>query len=191
MIRLILAKYSMNYKIRKDNILGSRRFSNYFWGCITFIGGVCFLLSGLSSYTQLNLLPLTDAKQLNFIPQGITMIFYGVIGILLSLYLWLTIVWNIGSGYNKFDLDNGIITISRLGFPGKNRKIQLKYAIKEIKSIKVSIKEGLNPKREILLCTKDQREIPLTHIGEPIKLSKIEADATSLAQFLNISLEGL
>lgn len=181
----------INQQTRKEKILGSRRFSNYLWACLTFIGGLGFFLSGLSSYIKINLLPVTDSRQLIFIPQGITMIFYGTIGIVLSVYLWLTIIWDIGGGYNEFDLSKGKILIYRLGFPGKNRKIQLIYDIKEIKSIKIIIREGLNPKRKIYLCTKDLKEIPLTHVGGPLKLSKIEAKATELAKFLNVSLESL
>nr|WDA98893.1 photosystem I assembly protein Ycf4 [Sciadococcus taiwanensis] len=184
-------KNSINQKIRKDNILGSRRASNYIWAFLTLSGGIGFFLSGLSSYVKINLLPLNDSTQLIFVPQGITMIFYGTIGVLVSVYLWLTIIWNIGGGYNKFDLYKGKICIFRLGFPGKNRKIQLVYDLKDIKSIKISIREGLNPNRKIYLCTKDQREIPLTHVGTPLQLSQIEAKATELAKFLNVSIEGL
>ena len=32
--------------------------------------------------------------------------------------------------------------------------------------------EGINPKREIYLRTKDQREVPITRVGEPILLSR-------------------
>ena len=63
--------------------------------------------------------------------------------------------------------------------------------MQEIKSIKLSIAEGLNPKREIYLQTKDQRQIPLTRVGEPLLLSQIEEEAVELANFLNIPLEGL
>nr|WDA99106.1 photosystem I assembly protein Ycf4 [Gronococcus sybilensis] len=177
--------------MKEENIIGSRRSSNYLWACITLIGGVTFILSGLSSYIQVNLLPVTDSTQLVFFPQGITMIFYGTMSGLLSMYLWLVIIWDIGGGYNRFDLDRGVITVFRRGFPGENRKINLTYPIQEIKSIKVCIKEGLNPKREIYLCTKDQRTIPLTHVSQPEKLADIESHATNLAQFLGVLLEGL
>ena len=49
--------------------------------------------------------------------------------------------------------------------------------MKEIKSVKLSISEGINPKREIYLRTKDQREVPITRVGEPILLSQIEEEA--------------
>nr|YP_010196955.1 photosystem I assembly protein ycf4 [Crassiphycus corneus]UAD84759.1 photosystem I assembly protein ycf4 [Crassiphycus corneus] len=178
-------------QIKIDKILGSRRISNYCWATIIFIGGLSFFLVGLSSYFKIELLPFTKSTDLLFLPQGIIMTFYGTTAILISLFLWLTIIWNVGSGYNEFNRDRGLITIFRLGFPGKNRVLQLEYQINEIYSIKVSIQEGLTPKREIYLKTKDNREIPLTQVGQPMLLSEIEERAASLAKFLGVVLEGI
>jgi len=47
----------MQKNIRQDSIIGSRRFSNYFWGGFLALGGISFLLAGLSSYFKINLLP--------------------------------------------------------------------------------------------------------------------------------------
>ena len=185
-----MKKTLSKHPIRKDVILGSRRFSNYWWATIIFIGASGFLLAGLSSYFQVNLLPFTNSIDLVFIPQGIVMTFYGSVGIFLSLFLWLTIIWNIGAGYNEFNKDKGIVKIFRLGFPGKNRQICLQFNIQEIKSIKIDIKEGLNPRREIYLCTKDKRVIPLTRVGQPLLLSEIEEQAAEIARFLDVVLEG-
>nr|YP_009628697.1 photosystem I assembly protein Ycf4 [Acrochaetium secundatum]QBX88480.1 photosystem I assembly protein Ycf4 [Acrochaetium secundatum] len=176
--------------IKKDYIEGSRRISNYWWAITISIGGIGFFLAGISSYLKINLLPLTTVSNLLFIPQGVIMTFYGTIAILLSIFLWLTIFWDIGGGYNKFDTEEGIVTIFRLGFPGKNRNVCLKYSIQEIQAIRISIQEGLSPKREIYLQTKDTREIPLTRVGEPLLLSELEQQATELAQFLGVALEG-
>lgn len=177
--------------IRTDYINGSRRLSNYWWATIIFIGGLGFFLAGISSYLKINLLPFISSLEFLFIPQGMIMTFYGTIAVFISSFLWITILLNVGSGYNKFDLDEGIITIFRLGFPGKNRNVYLKYSLQEIKAIKISIKDGLNPKREIYLKTQDKREIPLTRVGEPLLLSEIEERATELAQFLGVIVEGI
>nr|YP_009745203.1 photosystem I assembly protein ycf4 [Halymenia maculata]QIG87213.1 photosystem I assembly protein ycf4 [Halymenia maculata] len=177
--------------IRIDKILGSRRFSNYWWATTILFGGLGFFLVGLSSYLKIELLPLAKSYELLFLPQGIIMTFYGTIAILLSVFLWLTILWNVGGGYNEFNNEKGVITIFRLGFPGKNRVLKLNYNISDIQSIKVNLQEGLNPKREIYLKTKDKREIPITRVGQPLLLSEIEEEATSLAQFLGVVLEGI
>ncbi|KAG6539897.1 hypothetical protein Mapa_018736 [Marchantia paleacea] len=52
---------------------------------------------------QKDLIPFLSAEQILFIPQGIVMCFYGIAGLFISFYLWCTICWNVGSGYNKFD----------------------------------------------------------------------------------------
>nr|YP_010032290.1 Ycf4 [Schizocladia ischiensis]QOW07497.1 Ycf4 [Schizocladia ischiensis] len=180
-----------NKLMKRDFITGSRRFSNYFWACILFLGGFGFFLTGISSYLKVNFLPFGDPYQLSFIPQGIVMTFYGVLAITLSAYISLTIIWDVGSGYNEFDKLNNVIRIVRKGFPGKNRQILLVYSIKNIKSIKIDVKDGINPKRTIYLCTKDNRKIPLTQVGQPQPLKELENDAATLAQFLEIELEGI
>lgn len=179
----------VNKKI--DLILGSRRFSNYWWATIIFLGGISFLLVGLSSYTNLEILSFTNSLNISFMPQGAIMVFYGTLGVSISCFLWLTIIWNVGAGYNEFNNEKGVIKIFRTGFPGKNRSLLLTYNINEIQSIKIDIKEGLNPKREIYLKTKDYREIPLTRVGQPLLLSDIEYQATELAKFLGVVLEGI
>jgi hypothetical protein len=47
----------MQSTIRQDKIVGSRRFSNYFWSFFCWRLG--FLLAGISSYFKVNLLPFT------------------------------------------------------------------------------------------------------------------------------------
>jgi uncharacterized membrane protein YsdA (DUF1294 family) len=69
----------MQNEIRQDQIVGSRRFSNYFWAISLFFGGIGFLLAGLSSYFKINLLPFANTVELVFIPQGLVMIFYGTL----------------------------------------------------------------------------------------------------------------
>ena len=51
------------------------------------------------------------------------------------------------------------------------------------------IEEGLNPKRQLLLCLTDKREIPLVGIDQPPALNKIENEAITIAKHLNVFLE--
>nr|YP_009541583.1 photosystem I assembly protein Ycf4 [Synarthrophyton chejuense]AYR05592.1 photosystem I assembly protein Ycf4 [Synarthrophyton chejuense] len=176
---------------RTDTILGSRRLSNYWWAFVILLGGICFFLVGISSYYNIELLPFTKSSGISFVPQGAVMIFYGTVATFLSFFLWLTILWNVGAGYNEFNNEEGLITIFRLGFPGRNRSLYLKYRVQDVYSIRVNIQEGLTPKREIYLKTKDKREIPLTAVGQPLLLSEIEKQAADLAKFLGVILEGL
>lgn len=183
-------KNENNLVLRQD-VLGSRRFSNYFWATVSTIGGTGFLLASLSSYFRVNLLPFADPVQLIFFPQGVAMGFYGAIGLLLGLYLWLTVSWDIGGGYNEFNKEKGTATIFRQGFPGKNRRIELTYPLEEIQAIKVDIKEGLSPRRVLYLRVKGRGDIPLTRVGQPLPLSELENQGAELARFIGVPLEGL
>lgn len=181
----------MQNNIRQDKIIGSRRFSNYFWTFFLFIGGLSFLLAGLSSYLNINLLPFANPTELIFIPQGIIMIFYGTLSLSLSIYILLTLLWDIGSGYNEYNKIENLVKIVRKGFPGKNREILLTYPLNNIKAIGIKISEGLNPKRIIYLCLKDERKIPLTPVQQPNTISNLEDQAADLAKFLDLKLENL
>lgn len=181
----------MQKEIRQDKIVGSRRFSNYFWAFFLFSGGLSFLLAGISSYFKLNLLPFANPKELIFFPQGIVMVFYGTLSLLLSLYIIITLFWDIGSGYNEYNKVENLVKIVRKGFPGKNREILLTYPLTNIRSIGIKISEGLNPKRIIYLCLKDERKIPLTPVQQPTTISNLEEEAADLAKFLNLKLENL
>lgn len=181
----------MQNEIRQDKIIGSRRFSNYFWSFFLFVGGLGFLLAGLSSYLKINLLPFTDTTELVFIPQGVVMMFYGTLSFGFSLYIIVTILLDIGSGYNEYNKLENLIKIVRKGFPGENREILLTYPLSTVRSIGIKITEGLNPTRSIYLCLKDDRNIPLTPVQEPTAISNLEEEAADLAKFLDLTLENL
>jgi hypothetical protein len=181
----------MQNDIRQDIIIGSRRFSNYFWSVFLFSGGLGFLLAGLSSYFKINLLPFANTIDLVFIPQGIVMMFYGTLSLGFSIYIIITILFDIGSGYNEYNKIEDLVKIVRKGFPGKNREILLTYPLSNIRAIGIKITEGLNPTRSIYLCLKDERNIPLTPVQEPTAISSLEEEAAELAKFLNLKLENL
>jgi Ycf4 len=175
--------------MRRYLVIGSRRFSNYWWASVIFLGASGFLLTGLSSYLGFNLLPFIKSESITFFPQGLVMCFYGILGFIFSSYLWLTVFWSVGGGFNEFNKKDGIVRIFRWGFPGKNRRIDLSYSIKDIEAIKVEIKEGINPSRTIYIRLRGKRDIPLTRIGQPLTLEEIETQAAELAKFLQVSLE--
>jgi hypothetical protein len=178
-------------QIRQDNIVGSRRFSNFFWTFFLSIGGLLFLLAGISSYSKINLLPFTDTTELVFIPQGIVMMFYGTLSLGLSIYIGVTLFWDIGGGYNEYNKTENLVKIVRKGFPGKNREILLTYPLINIRSIGIKISEGFNPQRSLYLCLKDERKIPLTPVQQPNSISDLEDQAADLAKFLDLKLENL
>jgi hypothetical protein len=181
----------MEQEIRQDIIIGSRRFSNYFWAFVLLLGGLGFLLAGISSYFNKNFLPFSNPSELVFIPQGLVMMFYGTLSLGISIYICFTIVLDIGGGYNEYNKFESLVKIVRKGFPGKNRQVLLTYPLANIRSIGIKITEGLNPTRSIYLCLKDERKIPLTPVQEPISISDLEDEAADLAKFLELKLENL
>jgi hypothetical protein len=175
----------------KQEVIGSRRFSTLWWAFVSSLGGIGFLLAGLSSYLGINLLRVSDTSQLQFIPQGVALTFYGVAGCLVALYQWLTWLWDVGGGFNEFDKTAGRVTLFRWGFPGKNRRIEFSHAIADVLAVRADIKEGINPKRALYLKVKQHRDIPLTRAGQPISLAQLENQGAELARFLGVPLEGL
>ncbi|MGF1575842.1 MAG: photosystem I assembly protein Ycf4 [Cyanophyceae cyanobacterium] len=173
------------------SVQGSRRPSVYFWAVALSGGGLGFALAGLSSFSGTNLLPFSDPSQLVFIPQGIAMLFYGVVGSLAGLYQWLSLAWNLGGGYNEFDKGSRTVTLFRQGFPGENREVKLIYPFADVQSVRVAIKDGLNPKRAIFLRVRGHGDLRLTSISEPMALADIENQAAEIARYLGVILEGI
>lgn len=177
---------SQSPRIRRYIVRGSRTLSNYWWALITLCGGGGFLCTGLASYFQLSLF---SDQRIAFFPQGLVMSFYGLIGLCFGLYLCFTLFWRIGSGFNEFNKQTDQVRIFRWGFPGKNRRIDLRYPISDVQAIRVDIQEGLTPKRAIYLAVKDKGQIPLLRVTVPCPVEEIELQSADLAKFLQVSLE--
>ncbi|WP_218082451.1 photosystem I assembly protein Ycf4 [Anthocerotibacter panamensis] len=175
-------------------VYGARRLSTYLTALALTIGGVGFLLAGLSIWRQVNFLPFTNLvgnAQFQFFPQGAVLMAYGTLGSLFAVYYWLTIGLNVGAGYNEFDKKAGQVTIYRSGFPGKNRRVQFQYPLGNVLGIKVILKDGLNPRRLIYLKVKGKGDIRLSGVDQPPTLSVLEEQAATLAQFLGVGIEGI
>nr|YP_009000187.1 photosystem I assembly protein ycf4 [Silene paradoxa]ABY85641.1 ycf4 protein [Silene cryptoneura]AGZ18177.1 photosystem I assembly protein ycf4 [Silene paradoxa]AKZ24514.1 photosystem I assembly protein Ycf4 [Silene antirrhina] len=170
-------------------ITGSRKISNLGWAIILFLGSLGFVLVGISSYLGRNFISLFPPQQILFFPQGIVMSFYGIAGLFISSYLWCTISLNVGSGYDFFDKKEGIVCIFRWGFPGKNRRICLRFLIKDIQSIRIEFKEGIYTRRVLYLEIRGQGAIPLTRTDENLTPREIEQKAAELAYFLRVPIE--
>ena len=181
----------MNETLIREEISGARNFRSIVTMIVLLLAGLGFFLAGLSSYFHKNLLVITDITEISFIPQGIAMLFYGTGAIGLGIYLLLSVIWNLGSGYNEFSKFENIVRIVRLGFPGKNRRIFLSYEFKNIKNLKFLIKQGLNPRCNILLVLKDKREIPLFPAQILMNPTETEKKAIQLSNFLGVPLESL
>ncbi|WP_287130143.1 photosystem I assembly protein Ycf4 [Candidatus Cyanaurora vandensis] len=175
-------------------VAGARRLSSYLTALALTIGGLGFLLAGLSTFAGVNLLPFTDIvgnPQFNKFPQGAVLSAYGALGSLFALYYWLTIFLNVGAGYNEFDKKSGKVTIYRSGFLGKDRHVNIQYPLNMIQGIRVVLKDGLNPRRLIYLKVKGKGDIRLSGVEQPPTLTVLEEQAATMAQFLGVSIEGI
>ncbi|WP_115019829.1 photosystem I assembly protein Ycf4 [Synechococcus sp. UW140] len=178
----------MSADLLEQPVLGSRRLSNVLVALMVSIGGIGFLMASLSSYLGRDLLPLGHPAALIFVPQGLVMGLYSVAAALLATYLWSVIAIDVGSGSNRFDREAGVVTISRRGF---RKPFSVEIPLKDVKAVKVEVRDGLNPRRRISLRVQGRRDMPLTRVGEPLPLAQLEQDGAELARFLGVNLEGL
>jgi hypothetical protein len=87
----------------------------YLLNLIILGGGLGFLITGLSSYFNYNLIPLINAEKIIFFPQGLTMCFYGTCGTIVGINQLIILIKNIGEGFNEFNKNLGIMKIYRKG----------------------------------------------------------------------------
>ena len=173
-----------------ENVVGSRRFSNVLWATVVFLGALGFILVGFSSYLNKDIVSFLPSQSITFTPQGLVMCFYGIGGFFLSLYLWFAILWGVGSGYNEFDRCEGVISIFRWGFPGKNRRIRIRFLVEDVQSIRLELKDNLNSRGRISIRLKNQQNVPLTQQKESLNLREMEEKAAQLARFIRVPIEG-
>ncbi|GJR29179.1 acetyl-CoA carboxylase beta subunit [Tanacetum coccineum] len=133
-------------------------------GVTASFGSLGFLLVGTSSYLGRNLISLFPSQEIVFFPQGIVMSFYGIAGLFISSYLWCTISWNVGSGYDRFDRKDRI-------------------------SVRIEVKEGIYARRVLYMDIKGHGAIPLTRTDEDFTPREMEQKAAELAYFLRVPIE--
>ncbi|KAJ8447507.1 LOW QUALITY PROTEIN: hypothetical protein Cgig2_019501 [Carnegiea gigantea] len=169
-------------------ITGSRKISNFCWAFILFLGSLGFLLVGISSYLGRNLISLFPPQPIFFFfpLQGIVMSFYGSQA---SLLAPVCAVQFRGIGYDPFDRKEGRVFIFRWGFPGKNRRIFLRFLIKDIKSIRMELQEGIYTCSVLYLKIRGQGALFLTRTDENLTPQEIEQKAAELAYFLRVPIE--
>ena len=96
---------------------------------------------------------------------------------------------NFGSGCNTFDKSNKLVQIKRKGL---FKDVDVKLNFDEIKSVKLDISEGFNPRRRIALVLKGRKKaLPLSSAGDLKPLLQVEEEGAKLAKFLDVNLEGI
>lgn len=164
------------FRVYRYEIRGSKTFSNLFWFLFLLFGSSYFFWISYTSY-------VSSFDNISFFPQGLVMGFYSIFGFLISLYLFLSFLLDIGYGFNEFNQKERIIRLFRWGFPGKDRRIESCYSFEDLKMVKISLNSN-----EIFVSLKGDLDIPLTRSGF-FQTSKIlEQQATDIAQVLGIPL---
>ena len=199
-------KTNNKYIIKKEGkviayseiLKGTSRLNNYFWSFILFLFGSGFFLTGLSSYLNFKkqTFLIFNFTEIEYLPQGILLVFYGTCSILLSFLIFWLIKLDLGSGVNTYDIESKVIRITRKNFPVFTNKFQLKssniylvYPFSQILKIELELLSGLNPKRVIYLILKDNRRIPLTLSNQLDELSFLEERAIFIAKILKVDLK--
>jgi hypothetical protein len=181
--------------VRRDLIIGIRTFTDYFFRRLLLFVGLLFFLVGFSSWKQEPFLEIMDISEIQFVPQGLVICFYGTLAFILGFYLFLRGFWSVGSGFNEYNKVIKQVYIFRWGFPGKNRRLKFFYSFSELAALrlerrsKLTIPNGLN----LYLLLKGQRKILLLQLNTINIRSpqEIEYFAANLALFLQIPLEGV
>lgn len=68
------------------NIQNYEELKDIFFTITMLLGSTGFLIVGISSYININLINFLNAKEIVFFPQGLTMSLYGSLGLIISSY---------------------------------------------------------------------------------------------------------
>nr|QQP17314.1 photosystem I assembly protein ycf4 [Selaginella exaltata] len=177
--------------LRVEPINGSRRAGNTLWACVTLLGALGLSLVGISSYLGWNIMPLSPSQRIPFAPQGAIMSFYGIVGLFSSSPSWRVTLWNVGSGDDRYDKQGGIITSPRWDSPGKNRRIYYRIPAKDVRAIRMEVRDGIYPRSVFRMRMKDQQSVSPTRLSEHSAPGDTEREAAELARFPGVPIEGL
>ena len=178
----------IDQELFEQRVNGSRKLSNYLVASMVTIGGIGFLLASLSSYLGQDLLPLGHPGSFIFVPQGLIMGLYGIAAFLLAIYQWGLVIVDFGSGQNIFNKQSGKLSVSRRALL---KQINVEIPLKDIKAVKLEVREGLNPRRRIALRIQGRKDLPVSGAGDLLPLSELEKEGAELASFLDVNLEGI
>ena len=137
--------------ILKETILEEDKIIKYLLNYCIFFGALGFLIVGISSYIGYNLIPFLKANEIIFFPQGLTMCFYGICGIIVGINQIRILTLKIGEGYNEFNKEKGIVKIYRKGL---SSDINITYAITDIVRINKFKEKNKNLQRKLFLKQK-------------------------------------
>ena len=183
-------KKIVNDVVYVDPVVGAKRFSNYILGIGRDRWREWIFNHRRERVFQAQFGVFLDASDIEFFPQGLVMSFYGIAGLLLATYLWLTINWNaVMPDIMSLTKRKAFFRVFRYGFPGKNRRVNLLTDLKDVTAVRVEIADGINPRRVVYVKCKGKGDIPLDATGQPLTLAEVERQAAELAKFCKCQLK--
>lgn len=102
------------------------------------------------------------------------MSFYEIAGLFINSYLWFTLFWNVGSGYDWFDRKEWILSIFCWEFVKKKLSHLFVIFMKDIQSIIIKVKEDIYVCGVLYMNIKGWVIILLTQIDENLTIREIE-----------------
>nr|QIB71917.1 photosystem I assembly protein Ycf4 [Fagonia indica] len=172
-------------------IPGARKPINFFWASFTLLGSLGVLFISASSYYGSNFFNSSEFV-VPFLPQGATLTFYGIAGLFVSFHWWILIFWNVGSGYNLYDNQIGMVWLCRYGFPGENRYILSHVRVEDILALQFYSNSAEPHAGVLYMYTREQGAIPLTPVDyyyDKTPRASVFQTASDLAAFLDVPLE--
>lgn len=121
-----------NEVIFREDIIDSQNIFNYIFSLVLFLGSVGFFFVGLFSYFLYDHFLFIKISNVVFFPQGLVMLFYGIVGIIFSIYQMVILFYGVGDGFNEFDKERNIMRVYRKGFPGKKGEVYIESSLSDI-----------------------------------------------------------
>ncbi len=161
-------------------IRGSREWATLLWALGLCAGGMFFFNKGLASYI--------GDENIVYVPQGIFLVFYGTLALILSGFFLASVLWDVGSGTCTMDRNRDLSRLLRLNFPGKYRFFEMTFLTSGVQSVNLDVQSGLFPRR-VLALTISSNSIPLNSNQELVKITTMETLALALAKWLDVGFE--
>lgn len=172
----------MQYPSRLSiKVRGSREWSTGLWAIGLCVGGLFFLITGYLSYLGHN--------ALDYIPQGVFLIFYGTLAVIISAFLFGTLLWDVGAGVCSIDKTRDLCRVIRLNFPGAYRMFEMTFPVSRVRGVNLELRSGLFPRRILGMTIGGANQLPLNYNQELVKISTLETLALALAKWLGVGLE--
>ncbi|XP_027344488.1 uncharacterized protein LOC113868349 [Abrus precatorius] len=123
------------------------------------------------------------------------MYFDGIVGLLISFFLWAAIILDVDGGYDIFQKEERMVYFFRwgFGFLGEKRRLIFKVPMKDIRCIKImpEVQRDILTRtptfyRIVFMETINYELIPLTRIEDDLSFQEIVDKAFEIGRFVDV-----